>query len=317
MSPTEGKTLRLTATTGGDRLDRYVAKAIPDLSRTAVKRLIEAEDVTLNATSTRPAQRLHEGDVITVHIPPPEPVDIVPESLPLSILYEDAHILVVNKAPGMVVHPGAGNTHGTLVNAILAHCPDLQGVGGKLRPGIVHRLDKDTSGVLVVAKNDKAIHQLQQQFKQRTVQKTYQALLVGRLKPLEGFINAPIGRHPVHRKRMAVIAGGRPSRTRWDARSYWLDAERHTYTFVHVALLTGRTHQIRVHFSWLGYPLVGDRKYGRSRQPIPAPRQFLHAHILTVQHPDTEETLTFTAPLPEDLDTVLQSLDMESTKLCA
>lgn len=305
---TRGETHTITVVESGERIDSFVAAALTDLSRSAAQRLIAAGHVQVNGAATRAAYKVRAGDVVTVHVPPPQPVAIEPEPLPLDVVYEDGDILVVNKAAGMVVHPGAGNPSGTLVNAILAHCPDLQGIGGELRPGIVHRLDKDTSGVLVVAKHDRAIRALQRQFKQRSVEKVYTALLIGNLAQDEGLIDAPIARHRVHRQRMAVVAKGKEARTRWRVVARYRDARQRPYTLVDVHLLTGRTHQIRVHFAWLGFPLVGDVVYGPSRPPLDAPRQFLHARSLTVAHPVTEERMTFTAPLPEDLVAVLGTL---------
>ena len=307
--------LTFTAATTGERLDRAVVAAFPQLSRALVQRLIDEGRVTLNAHPARAAAKVRVGDIIVVTLPPSASPILEAETLPLDILYEDADMLVVNKAPGMVVHPGAGNLSGTLVNALLAHCPGLT-VGDAatpeaLRPGIVHRLDKDTSGVLVVAKHEAAIRALQRQFKGRSVGKRYTALLIGRLPQAEGIIEAPIARHPVHRQRMAVVSGGKPARTRWEGAQVWRDVQGRPYTLVDVAVLTGRTHQIRVHFSWLGYPLVGDVIYGPARQPLEAPRQFLHARELTLAHPTTGEMLTFSAPLPEDLRAVLATLDVE------
>ena len=299
---------RLAVVEGGARLDSFVASALDDLSRSAAQRLIDAGDVTVNGATSRAAYKVRAGDVVSVRIPPPQPVALEPEPLPLDVVYEDGDILVVNKAPGMVVHPGAGNPSGTLVNAILAHCPDLQGIGGELRPGIVHRLDKDTSGVIVVAKHDHAIRVLQRQFKQRTVEKVYAALLIGNLAQDEGLIEAPIARHRAHRQQMAVVANGKEARTRWHVQQRYRDAQNRPYTLVDVQLLTGRTHQIRVHFAWLGFPLVGDAVYGPSRSLLDVPRQFLHARSLTLTHPVTEERMTFTAPLPEDLVGVLETL---------
>jgi len=306
-------TLTFTAAAGGERLDRAVVAAFPDLSRAFVQRLIEEGRVTLNAAPARAAAKVRPGDVIEVRLPPAVLPVVEAEALPLDILYEDADILVVNKAPGMVVHPGAGNPSGTLVNALLAHCPDLEAGAAfgpeAVRPGIVHRLDKDTSGVLVVAKREAAIRALQRQFKGRAVTKRYTALLIGSLPQSEGVIEAPIARHPVHRQRMAVVSSGKPARTRWEGAQVLHDAEGRPYTLVDVTLLTGRTHQIRVHFAWLGYPLVGDEVYGPRRQPLPAPRQFLHARELTLTHPTTGEVMTFTAPLPADLRAVLEQLE--------
>ena len=302
---------RLTAAVGGERVDRYIADALGELSRTAVQRLIDEGEVTVNDEPTQASYRLREGDEIVVRVPPPQPVELVPQAIPLDIIYEDEDILVVNKSAGMVVHPGAGHRSGTLVNAVLAHCPDLQGIGGELRPGIVHRLDRDTSGVMVVAKSDQALRRLQRQFKRRTVRKHYTALLIGRLPQVDGIIEAPIARDRVHRKRMAVRRGGKMARTRWHVEARYRGPDRHPYTLVDVRLLTGRTHQIRVHFSWMGYPLVGDTTYGPDGSAELAPRQFLHARELGLTHPRTEERMHFEAPLPTDLKTVLQRLTMD------
>ncbi len=308
MTLEPGTQYTLAVTEGGGRIDAFIATAIATLSRTAVQRLIEAGHVLVNGAAPRAAYKVRAGDTITVYVPPPQLTVIVPEALPLDILYEDADMLVVNKMAGMVVHPGAGNFSGTLVNALLAHCTDLGGIGGELRPGVVHRLDKDTSGVLVVAKNDHAIQALQRQFKAREVQKIYTALVIGHLEQSEGLIEAPVGRHPVKRQRMAVLAVGKPARTRWKTRAYYRDDKNRIYTLLDVYLLTGRTHQIRVHFSWLGYPLVGDTVYGPAQSPLSAPRQFLHAHSLTLRHPTRGEEMTFVAPLPADLTALLQTL---------
>ncbi len=298
---------------GGERLDRYLAAALTDISRNQVQRLLETGCVTLNgAVETKTAHKVAAGDRILVTVPPPQPVDIAPEALPLDVLYEDGDILVLNKAAGMVVHPGAGNFSGTLVNAVLAHAPDLSGVGGELRPGIVHRLDKDTSGVLIVGKHDVALNGLQRQFKQRTVEKTYLALAIGRLEPDAGIIEAPIARHRIHRQKMAVDTKGKPSRTRWRVTQRLRDAARRPYTLLEVDLLTGRTHQIRVHLAWLGFPLVGDEVYGPARQLLACPRQFLHAQRLALLHPVTLAPLEFIAPLPEDLAAVLAGLEREA-----
>lgn len=307
----------LAVAENGGRIDSFIAEALPDLSRTAAQRLIDAGAVTVNGAASRSSYKVRRGDTVVVRIAPPVPVTLSPEALPLDIVYEDADILVVNKAAGMVVHPGAGNYSGTLVNALLAHCDDLQGIGGELRPGIVHRLDKDTSGVLVVAKHDRAIRALQRQFKEREVRKIYTALVIGDIEQAEGVIEAPIGRHRVHRQRMAVVANGKSARTRWKVRVRYRDDHNRVYTLLDVRLLTGRTHQIRVHFAWLGYPLVGDVVYGPVNSPLSAPRQFLHARALTLLHPTTEEKMTFSAPLPEDLAMLLASLTPVTDSLSA
>ncbi len=307
----DGELHKLEVAEGGERVDRYVAGALTDLSRSAVQRLIDAGDVTVNGEEVQSSYKLRPGDVVTVRIPPPEPTDLQPEAIPLEILYEDDHILAINKPPELVVHPGAGNPSGTLVNAVLAHCPDVLDVGGERRPGIVHRLDKDTSGVIVVAKNDAALRTLQRQFRHRTVKKIYVALVIGNLPQASGLIEAPIGRHRRHRKKMAVTAGGKMARTRWEVAGRYEDAEGRVYTLLDVRILTGRTHQIRVHFAWMNYPLVGDDVYGPAHPVLQAPRQFLHARDLTVEHPATGEEMTFSAPLPADLRDVLEQLRRE------
>ncbi|MBN1250140.1 MAG: RluA family pseudouridine synthase [Anaerolineae bacterium] len=298
----------LVVSVGGERVDRYVADALEALSRTAVQRLIDAGSVTVNGKPVGASDRVQAGDAIVVSVPPPQTVSIAPQAIPLDILYEDADIVVVNKAAGMVVHPGAGQPQGTLVNAVLAHSPDLAGVGGELRPGIVHRLDRDTSGVIIVAKHDQALRHLQRQFKRRTVEKHYVALVVGQIPQAEGLIEAPIGRDRRHRKRMAVRGGGKMARTRWRVIGRYRDDGGRTYTLVDVHLLTGRTHQIRVHFSWMGYTIVGDETYGSAAVAALAPRQFLHAKSLEIAHPSTNERMTFVAPLSSDLAGLLDSL---------
>ncbi len=294
-----------------DRLDRVIAARLPELTRSAAQRLIEGGHVQVNGLPvSRPAHRVRPGDQITVHIPPPEPVHLTPEPIPLDILYEDENILVIHKPAGMVVHPGAGHARGTLIHAILAHCPDLEGVGGALRPGLVHRLDKETSGVLLVAKNERTYHFLQAQFKARTVRKIYEALVIGHPPP-EGLIEAPIARDPRHRKRMAVVPTGRPARTRYRVLKMY-EGRWGRYAWLEVYPETGRTHQIRVHMAYVGYPIVGDTTYGR-RAPLSCPRLFLHARAITVRLPSHPEPITFEAPLPADLREVLQTLEAAST----
>lgn len=290
-----------------DRLDRAIAARMPDLTRSAVQRLIEGGQVWVNGVPVRrPAHRVRPGDRITVHIPPPEPTELVPEPIPLDILYEDEDVLVIHKPAGMVVHPGAGHARGTLIHAVLAHCPDLRGIGGVLRPGLVHRLDKETSGVLVMAKNERAYRFLQAQFKARTVRKVYEALVVGHPPP-EGLIEAPIARDPRYRKRMAVVPTGRPARTRYRVLQTY-EGRWGRYARLEVYPETGRTHQIRVHLAYVGHPVVGDSVYGR-RTPLPCPRLFLHARSLTVRLPSRPNPVTFEAPLPPDLQEVLHRLE--------
>ncbi|HLF27011.1 MAG TPA: RluA family pseudouridine synthase [Anaerolineae bacterium] len=291
-----------------DRLDKFVAARVPELSRSAVQRLIDGGCVTVNGVVTAAARKVGQGDQVVVRIPPPAPAALEPEPIPLNIVYEDADLIVIDKPAGLVVHPAAGHDRGTLVNAVLAHAPDLKGVGGEIRPGIVHRLDKDTSGLIIVAKHAAALRELQRQFKARAVKKVYWALVEGRVEPAEGVIDAPIARDRLHRKRMAVALAGRAARTRYKVIRYWR-LESGAYTLVEAYPETGRTHQIRVHFAWLGHPLVGDAVYGRRKPSLPIARHFLHAARLTLRLPSTGEERTFTAPLPEELARVLNELD--------
>jgi 23S rRNA pseudouridine1911/1915/1917 synthase len=293
----------------GTRLDQFVAGTDLQLSRSLAKTLIEKHLVLLNQKPTKPSTHLKAGDVISGTLPEPEPLSLDPEPLPLRILYEDPSIIVIDKPSGMVVHPAYGNLRGTLVNALLYHCKDLAGINGVLRPGIVHRLDKDTSGVMVVAKDDEAYCQLTKQFKSRTVEKVYLAIVYGPFSKEEGLIDAAIGRHPHERKRMSLrTRGGRMAITRWKV------AERlNGFTFLEVFPQTGRTHQIRVHLSSIGHPLLGDPLYGRKgrsgtiRDPalkgcaIRMGRQALHAYRLGFIHPKTGEKVQFESPLPKDM----------------
>jgi len=296
----------------GDRLDRALVSRLPELTRSAAQRLIEGGRVQVNgAPVLRPAHRVRPGDRITVEIPPPEPVALTPEPIPLEVLYEDEDVLVIHKPAGMVVHPGAGHARGTLIHAILAHCPDLEGVGGALRPGLVHRLDKETSGVLLVAKNERTYHFLQAQFQARAVRKVYDALVIGHPPP-EGTIEAPIARDPRYRQRMAVVPTGRPARTRYRVLKAY-EGRWGRYAHLEVYPETGRTHQIRVHMAYVGYPIVGDPVYGR-RTPLPCPRLFLHARAITIRLPSRPEPVTFEAPLPPDLQEVLRALEEASAR---
>lgn len=288
---------------GGERLDKALAAALPDLSRSQIQRLIKDAYVTVGGQVVKPSYRLAPGDRVTVRLPPPQPTALVAEAIPLDIVYEDADILVVNKPAGMVVHPAHGHTSGTLVNAVLAHCPALEGVGGEQRPGIVHRLDKDTSGLIVIAKNDRAHRELQRQFKAREVAKAYLTLVEGRVSPQQGLIEAPIGRDPVQRQRMAVVRNGREAVTRYTVLETFPE-----YTLVEAEPVTGRTHQIRLHLAFIGHPVVGDRVYGRRKQRLELSRYFLHAHRLTLALPGTGERRTFIAPLPPELEAVLAEL---------
>ena len=287
------------------RIDRYLAERFSRLSRSTIQRLIVEERVLVNHRPTKPSYRPQRGDVIRVELPPEPQTTPRAEAIPLHILYEDDDILVIDKPPGLVVHPGAGHCSGTLVNALLAHRPDIVGSGSApSRPGIVHRLDQDTSGVLVTATNREAQVALQAQFKAREVSKVYLALVQGELTPSRGAIEAPLGRHPRHRQRMAVLAeGGRYARTEYEVREHLPGV-----TFLEARLLTGRTHQLRVHFYSIGHPIVGDSLYGYRRSRVQAPRQMLHAWKLGLTHPASGEWMVFAAEIPADIAAVLQDL---------
>lgn len=288
---------------GGIRLDRWLAQHAGGLSRSRIQALIAQGLVEVNGGPAEPSYKVRTGDRIVVTVPPPQPLALVPRPLPLRILYEDEDILVVDKPPGMPVHPGPGHREDTLVNALLAHVRDLSGIGGALRPGIVHRLDKDTSGLLLVAKNDASHQALAQQMKERLLHKGYLALVWGVPYPPEGKVDAPIARSPRDRKRMAVVPGGRPATTRYRVLRSFPDC-----ALVEVFPETGRTHQVRVHMQALGHPLVGDPLYSRRRTPLLG-RQFLHAHTLGFTHPRRGDWIAFQSPLPPDLQRVMEALE--------
>ncbi len=299
------KTYRLTVTEQEERLDRFLADRLPDLSRSHLKALIEEGLVTVGGRSAKPSLKLRPRDDISVVVPDPQPLDLVAEDIPIAALYEDDDVIVVDKPAGLTVHPGPGHPSHTLVNAILARCPDLAGIKGTVRPGIVHRLDRDTSGVMVIAKNDAAHRDLTRQFKERTVQKTYLALVKGTPAPERSIIEGDIGRDPRNRKRMAVVARGRASRTR-----YTVIERLDGMALVEVAPETGRTHQIRAHFASIGHPLVGDTLYGGRSALLE--RQFLHASTLLFSQPCTGEPVSCTSPLPADLGELLAALRRRS-----
>jgi 23S rRNA pseudouridine1911/1915/1917 synthase len=288
---------QVDARDAGDRLDRYLAAQLPHLSRSRLQALIKAGHVTLDGKPVKPGEKLRKGALVALTEPPAEPALLEPEEIPLDILYEDADLLVINKPPGMVVHPAAGHSRHTLVHALLGHCVSLSGIGGEQRPGIVHRLDKDTSGCLVVAKNDSAHAHLSRQFAGRSVTKIYLALVQGCFSGARsGSIEGQIGRHPVDRKKMAMLdRGGRSSRTGWRV----VQDLPGTGSVVECVLHTGRTHQIRVHLKHLGHPLLGDSLYA-PRLAGAFPRQMLHAWKLGFAHPRTGQPMHFCSPLPED-----------------
>ena len=305
--------LNVTAGEAGQRLDAYIASAT-DLTRSAAVRLIEEGQITVNGKSPNKKEKVKAGDCVEVSLPEPEPDEAVPQNIPLDIIYEDEDILVVNKPCGMVVHPAAGNPDGTLVNAILYHCGDsLSGIGGVIRPGIVHRIDKDTSGLLVVAKNDAAHLTLSEQLKVHRVSRIYHAIAIGNLREDEGTVDAPIGRHPTDRKRMAVLRGAEAHAR--DAVTHYRVLERFDgMCHVECQLETGRTHQIRVHMASLGHPLLGDPVYGGANHRFCQNHvalihgQCLHAAELSLIHPRSGEEMHFECPLPEDMERILTIL---------
>ena len=296
------KMLALTADRPGERLDVFISRRCDELSRSRARKLIDEGLVTVNGNQGKPSDPVPAGAAVTVNIPQPIESDLIPEDIPLTIVYQDRDLLVIDKPAGLTVHPAPGHPSGTLVNALLAVCPDLRNIRGTIRPGIVHRLDKDTSGLMVVAKNDRAYQELSQQMKRREVHKTYLALVRGVPSPREGAIEAPIGRHPKNRKKMAVVAGGREALTRYRVREELPGG----YALLEVEPVTGRTHQIRVHMAATGHPVVGDTVYGRRSDLVD--RQFLHAWKLAFAMPLGGRTVEFESPLPPDLRRALEML---------
>lgn len=289
----------------GIRIDVVLAKRFPDLSRSHLQKLISDNLITVNGAIVKSNYKVQDGDSIDITFPEAKPVEIVAEAIPLDVLYEDTDIIVVNKPRGMVVHPAAGNYAGTLVNALLKHCQDLSGINGEIRPGIVHRLDKDTSGVIVAAKNDRAHIDLAEQIKKRTASRKYLAIVHGIIAEEQGIVNAPIGRHPSDRKKMAVtFSNSKEAITRFRVIKRYIN-----YTLVECKLQTGRTHQIRVHMQYIGHPVVGDPKYGPEKKRFAITGQALHSAELSLKHPVTGKDMLFTAPLPPDMATILTKLE--------
>jgi len=291
---------------GEERLDKVLVQKLPEFSRARLQSLIKDGKVSLNGrVVTKTGFAVQPQQQIQILLPPPEPSSLQPEPIPLDIVFENGDLLIINKPAGMVVHPSPGHAQGTLVHGILAYHPDLEGVGGERRPGIVHRLDKDTSGLLLVAKNDRAHRWLQEQFRNRQVQKTYLALVDGHPPTPQGRIEAPIGRDPAHRQRMSVLP---PGKGREAITEYRVRESFRQHALLEVHPLTGRTHQIRVHMAFLGCPLVGDTLYGHRRPSLSLQRHFLHAARLTLRLPGEREPRTFEAPLPADLQALLEWL---------
>ena len=295
----------------GQRLDVFVVEKCPELSRSHVQKLIEQGHVLVDGAQRKANFKLRGGEAVQVAQPEAEPITAAPEDIPLDILFEDKDIIVVNKARGMVVHPASGVYSGTLVNALLYHCQDLSGINGEIRPGIVHRLDKDTSGVMVCAKNDTAHLDLAEQIRTKAAHRTYWAIVHGNIKEEAGIIKGDIGRHPTDRKKMAIVReNGKPAVTHFKVLERFGE-----YTLVECKLETGRTHQIRVHMNSIGHPLVNDPKYGpKKSSPFAIQGQALHSLQLTLTHPVTREEMTFTAPLPADMEKILTGLRNKRAK---
>ena len=296
--------LRASEENKNQRLDAFLASSLDGLTRSQATRLIESGEVAVNGRAVSKSYKLAGGEDIAVTLPEPEPVEAVPQDIPLDVVYEDADVIVVNKPSGMVVHPAPGHPDGTLVNALLYHCAGtLSGVGGALRPGIVHRIDRDTSGLIIAAKNDAAHQYLSAQLADHTLARTYECIVVGALREDRGTVDAPIARHPTDRKRMAVVAGGREAVTHWE-----VIARYPGYTHVRCRLETGRTHQIRVHMAYIGHPILGDTVYGAKKEVPGLTGQCLHAVGLRFLHPRTHEVMELSCPLPEEFTRMLQKI---------
>ena len=296
--------LRASEESKNQRLDAFLASSLDGLTRSQATRLIESGEVAVNGRAVSKSYKLAGGEDIAVTLPEPEPVEAVPQDIPLDVVYEDADVIVVNKPSGMVVHPAPGHPDGTLVNALLYHCVGtLSGIGGALRPGIVHRIDRDTSGLIIAAKNDAAHQYLSAQLADHTLARTYECIVVGKLREDRGTVDAPIARHPTDRKRMAVVAGGREAVTHWE-----VIARYPGYTHVRCRLETGRTHQIRVHMAYIGHPILGDTVYGAKKEVPGLTGQCLHAVGLRFLHPRTHEVVELSCPLPEEFTRMLQKI---------
>ena len=306
------KEVSYKAEEAGKRLDVFLVTYQPELSRSHIQKLIDQGAVLVDGQVRKANYKLRGGETVSLVIPEAEPVSVEPENIPLDVLYEDKDIIVINKPRGMVVHPAAGVHTGTLVNALLYHCHDLSGINGEIRPGIVHRLDKDTSGVLVCAKNDVAHLDLAEQISTKTAHRVYRAIVHGNIKEEAGIIKGDIGRHPTDRKKMAIVReNGKPAVTHFKVLERFGE-----YTLVECRLETGRTHQIRVHMTSIGHPLVNDPKYGpKKSSPFAIKGQALHSLSLTLNHPVTKEKMTFTAPLPQDMEKILTGLRNKMAKI--
>lgn len=294
-----------TAEETGVRLDKFLAEKLPEFSRSYIQKLIQGGNVTVNQKTVKSNYKISSGEFVQIHVPEPEEPDILPEDIALDILYEDDDILIINKPKGMVVHPAPGHYSGTLVNAIMYHCKEnLSGINGVLRPGIVHRIDMNTTGSLLICKNDRAHRILAEQLKEHSITRKYHAIVYGNFKEDEGTVNAPIGRHPTDRKKMSTKSpNGRRAITHYRVLERFGD-----FTYIECQLETGRTHQIRVHMASIGHAILGDDVYGPAKSPYNLNGQTLHAKILGIRHPSTEEYMEFDAPLPEYFQELLERL---------
>ena len=299
------KEYKITKNEENIRIDKLISDLEKDISRTAIKRMIEQGSILVNQRQVKTSYKVASEDTITINEEEPREADLLPQDIPLKIIYEDEDILIINKEKGMVVHPGNGNPDGTLVNAVMAKCKgSLSGIGGKIRPGVVHRIDKDTSGLVIIAKNDKAHINISEQIKNREVKKVYVALVRGVISENEAVINMPIGRSTKDRKKMAVSRNGKEAITEFEVLKRYKD-----FTYIKLNIKTGRTHQIRVHMSEIGHPVVGDEVYSNGKNPFNVKGQMLHAKELEFVHPTTNKKVKFEAPLPKYFKNILEELD--------
>ena len=300
--------LTLTADTSGERADQFLSRSVEELTRSAAQKLLEQGAVTQNGKAVKKNARLDAGAVLEISLPEPQPLDVVPQNIPLDVVYEDGDVIVVNKPVGLVVHPAPGHPDGTLVNALLYHCGDsLSGINGQLRPGIVHRIDRDTGGLIIAAKNDAAHLALSAQLQDHSLARTYEAIAMGRFREDSGTVDAPIARHKTDRKKMAVDPTGRSAVTHWSVLGRYEGC-----THIECRLETGRTHQIRVHMAHIGHPLLGDTVYGAKKPVKGLAGQCLYAKALTFRHPRTGEVMTLTAHLPDWFQEQLSRLGREA-----
>ena len=298
--------ITLTVPVDAGRIDKYLANELENMSRSKIQLLIDEQNILVNDEPIKSNYKVQSQDEIQISIPEPEPIDVIPEDIPLEIIYQDEDIAVINKPQGMVVHPAAGHNHGTLVNALLHHIKDLSGINGKIRPGIVHRLDKDTSGILVIAKNDEAHVKLSEQLQDRSMQRKYWAIVHGVLPHNHGTIDAPIGRDPKNRQQFTVVTGGKESISHFRVLERFKD-----YSLLEVSLETGRTHQIRVHLKYINFPIAGDEVYG-PKKTLKGNGQFLHAHTVEFTHPRAGNLMHFEAEVPSTFEGALEELRLDS-----